>query len=110
MLAASLLVLLPSATRWGGAIGLMLPIVAYILGLGLVLPNALAAAMEPLPHMAGNTASLLGEIQMALGSLAGFLVNLLFDHTPVPMGLFLAGTSVIAVAVYAATVRGAKAA
>ena len=47
---------------------------------------------------------------MVLGSLAGFLVNLLFDHSPMPMGLFLAGTSVIGGAIYAVTVRGAKAA
>lgn len=105
MLGSALLLLLPSSTRWGGAIGLMVPIVVYILAQGLILPNALAAAMEPLPHMAGNTASLLGAMQMVLGSIAGFVVNLLYDGTALPMGAILAAMAVIAFAIYLATVR-----
>ncbi len=73
--------------------GVLVPIVLYVFGMAFVFPNATAAAMEPMPRMAGVASSLLGSSQMATGSLAGYLVNRFYDRTPLAMA---AGISVAA--------------
>jgi DHA1 family bicyclomycin/chloramphenicol resistance-like MFS transporter len=100
MLAAGAGFLLASWTRWGGAVGVMIPMVVFVYSQALVMPNAVVAAMEPLPHMAGNAAALLGAIQVAVGSLVGYLVSALYDGTPLPMGATLAAMSVGAFVAY----------
>ena len=92
-------------TRWGGAFALVLPMLLYVMALGLILPNATAAAMEPLPHMAGMAASFMGAIQMGSGSLSGYAVAVLYDGTPRPMAGMLAAMGVCAVLSYLALVR-----
>jgi DHA1 family bicyclomycin/chloramphenicol resistance-like MFS transporter len=80
--------------RVGGPVALMLPIMAYVMALALILPNATAAAMEPLPHMAGLAASFMGAIQMGSGSLSGLAVAALYDGTPLPLGGTIAAMAV----------------
>lgn len=86
MLAAGASLLLQSWTRWGGALGVMPPVMAYTFAHAWVTPNATALAMEPLARMAGMAASLLGAIQMAGGALAGYVLSLRYDGTPMAMG------------------------
>jgi len=81
-------------SRLGGPLVLMLPIMAYLMALALIQPNATAAAMEPLPHMAGLAASLMGAIQMGGGSLSGLAVAALYDRTPMPMSGTIAAMAV----------------
>lgn len=100
MMAAGALLLLIAWTRWGGPLLLMMPITAYVFAQGLVMPNAVAAAMEPLPQMAGMGASLLGAVQMVAASLVGYAVNALYDGTPVPMGATIGLMSVGAFVTY----------
>ncbi|MGH7075908.1 MAG: multidrug effflux MFS transporter [Stellaceae bacterium] len=69
----------------------MLPVMAYSFSQGLVMPNAVAGAMEPLPYMAGLAAALLGAVQMGAGGVTGYIVNALYDRTPVPLAAMLAG-------------------
>lgn len=92
-------------TGWGGALGIILPFVAYVFAIAMVLPNATAAAMEPLPHMAGTGASLMGAIQMASGSLAGYAVNRFYDGTARSMGVTMALAALGACALYYLLVR-----
>ncbi|HTZ78279.1 MAG TPA: Bcr/CflA family multidrug efflux MFS transporter [Stellaceae bacterium] len=92
-------------TRWGGPFALVLPMLLYVMALGLILPNATAAAMEPLPHMAGMAASFMGAIQMGAGSLSGYAVAALYDNTPRPMAGLLAAMGVCAVLSYLLLVR-----
>ncbi len=89
---------------------IMLPMMIFVFGMGLVLPNGTAAAMEPMPHMAGLASSLLGSSQMALGSLAGFLVNSFYDRTPIAMASGIGGAALCACLVYLLLIRGRKAA
>ena len=79
-----------AATRWGGPLGIMAPYFIYCIALSLVQPNAIAAAMEPVPHMAGTGASLMGAIQMSCGAAAGFAADLFFSGTAMPMGIVVA--------------------
>ncbi len=86
LVAAGATLLLLCWTRWGGPLAMMVPIMAYLFGQGLIMPNATVAAMEPLPHMAGMGASLLGAIQMGGGSFSGLAVAALYNGTPLAMG------------------------
>jgi len=92
-------------TRWGGALALMIPIMGYVVALGIILPNATAAAMEPLPRMAGMAASFLGAIQMGGGALSGYAVAALYAGTPMAMGGVIAAMAVGATLVYALLIR-----
>ncbi|RYG44209.1 Bcr/CflA family efflux MFS transporter [bacterium] len=86
---AALLVLL-TAFQIGGIYGVMGPMMGYLFGLGMVMPNASAAAMEPHPHMAGLVSSLMGGLQTLAGAVAGFAVGSFFDGTTRSLG-FTAG-------------------
>jgi DHA1 family bicyclomycin/chloramphenicol resistance-like MFS transporter len=89
-----------AASRWGGVAGIMGPYVTYCFAISLVQSNSIAAAMEPVPHMAGTGASLMGAIQMASAAAGGFIVDLFFDGTGTPMGVGMAGAALAATAFY----------
>jgi DHA1 family bicyclomycin/chloramphenicol resistance-like MFS transporter len=100
LIAAALAMLLFAAKMWGGVAGVMGPYVVYCFAISLVQSNAIAAAMEPIPHMAGTGASLMGGIQMASAALGGFVVDLFFDGTGTPMGIGMASAAVGATLFY----------
>jgi MFS transporter, DHA1 family, multidrug resistance protein len=66
----------------GGLAGIMLPMMAYMFGQGLVMPNATAAAMAPHGKSAGVVSSVMGCLQTGGAALAGYLVGVFYDHTP----------------------------
>jgi DHA1 family bicyclomycin/chloramphenicol resistance-like MFS transporter len=99
ILAAGAMLILATA-MWGGIAGVMVPYVSYCFAISFVQPNAIAAAMEPVPHMAGTGASLMGAIQMASAAAGGFIVDLFFDGTGMPMGIGMAGAAIGASAFY----------
>jgi DHA1 family bicyclomycin/chloramphenicol resistance-like MFS transporter len=74
---------------------IVLPMLAYILGCALLLPNATAAALTPFPGMAGAASSLLGVLPFALGALVSALLGAAFDGTarPLALAVALAGAS-----------------
>jgi DHA1 family bicyclomycin/chloramphenicol resistance-like MFS transporter len=89
-----------AGTRTGGTLGIMGPYITYCIAISLVQSNSIAAAMEPVPHMAGTGASLMGAIQMSSGAFAGFAVNYFFNGTGWPMGIGLMMGALGAVAAY----------
>jgi DHA1 family bicyclomycin/chloramphenicol resistance-like MFS transporter len=78
----------------------MLPVMAYSFSQGLVMPNAIAGAMEPLPYMAGLAAALLGAVQMGSGGVTGYIVNALYNGTALPLAAMLALLSCGGLAAY----------
>jgi len=68
---------------------LLLPMMFYSTGMGLVLPNAMAVALRPFAHIAGTASALLGFIQMSLSALATALLGTYLKDTPVPMLNFM---------------------
>jgi DHA1 family bicyclomycin/chloramphenicol resistance-like MFS transporter len=94
-----------AALRIGGPIVLMAPIMTYVMALALILPNATVTAMEPLPHMAGMAAALMGAIQMGGGSFSGLVVAALYNGTPMPMAGTIAAMAVCAFLAYYTLVR-----
>jgi MFS transporter, DHA1 family, multidrug resistance protein len=103
-------VILRSATVVNAAAAVVLPVLAWtgaggffaffgtifvcLATLGLVLPNATAAAMAPFPHQAGVASALLGMLQFAVGAATGALVGVFHDGTGMPMAVTIAACSV----------------
>jgi DHA1 family bicyclomycin/chloramphenicol resistance-like MFS transporter len=105
VLAGGLLVFVTCLTGLGGVLAIMLSFVVYIFGQALVMPNALAAAMEPVPRMAGMAAGLMGMIQMGCGGIAGYAVNALYDGTALPMGGVILAMAIGTPGIYWAVLR-----
>src|SRR5215207_9839222 len=74
----------------GGLAGVLVPMMAYMFGQGLVMPNATAAAMAPHGESAGVISSLMGALQTSGGALAGYLVGAFYDHTSLSLGVTVA--------------------
>lgn len=77
------------------ALAVLLPMFLFMLGFSLVLPQSMAGAMSPFPHMAGNASALLGVFQWTFGSLVGEAVGVLFDGTQRPMATVVGAMSVL---------------
>jgi DHA1 family bicyclomycin/chloramphenicol resistance-like MFS transporter len=90
-----------AATRTGGIAGVVLPMMVYVLGFGMVMPNATLGALEPHPDMAGVASSLLGGVQMAGGACMGYAVNALYDGTALAMAGCVAAMGALTVLVHA---------
>jgi DHA1 family bicyclomycin/chloramphenicol resistance-like MFS transporter len=82
---AGLLLVIVAATGLGGFPGLLAVLFVCIASLGLVQPNATAAAMAPYGRQAGSASAMLGATQFVFGALAGALVGLLHNGTALPM-------------------------
>jgi DHA1 family bicyclomycin/chloramphenicol resistance-like MFS transporter len=76
-----------AALRVGGVAGIVGPILIHVLGMSLVMPHAIAAAMEPVPHMAGFASSLIGALQTAGGALVAYITGALYNRTALPLAL-----------------------
>ncbi len=84
-LVASLAMLTGSSLLPGSVLVLMLPMMIYSTGLGLVLPHGMAIALRPFPLIAATASALLGFIQMSLSAAASGLVGLFLQQSPAPM-------------------------
>ena len=100
LVASAGLLLLCVTARWGGIFGIMIPYFAYCVAMSFVQSNAIASAMEPVPHMAGTGASLMGALQMSSGALSGYLANLFFNGTGIPMGIGMTIAACLAMTAY----------
>ncbi len=89
------LALIAAVLLWGANVpGILAPTIVYMIGTGLVLPNAMAGAIGPFPRIAGTAAALLGFVQMGLAAIGGAVIGHLADGTAIPMaaGIALVGT------------------
>jgi len=73
------------------------PMYVYAVGLGLTLPNGMAGAIGPFPHMAGLAAAVAGFLQMTGSALYSVAVGRFYDGTSRPMtsAIALAGVSAL---------------
>jgi DHA1 family bicyclomycin/chloramphenicol resistance-like MFS transporter len=70
------------------ALTLVVPVAVYLAGMGMVLPQSIAGAMQPFPERAGAASSLLGFFQQSGAALCGAVVVWLLGKSAWP----LAGT------------------
>jgi DHA1 family bicyclomycin/chloramphenicol resistance-like MFS transporter len=75
----------------------------YLCGVGLVLPQAIASAMQPFPDRAGAASSLLGTIQMSFAALVGILAGALIDASPLPLPALMTATGLGALVLFHAS-------
>jgi len=71
-------------------IGLILPMIIIMLGVGIIIPCTQGAVMQPFPKIAGTASGLFFFIQMALGGICGLVLQF-FEHdtfTPMIISIF----------------------
>jgi DHA1 family bicyclomycin/chloramphenicol resistance-like MFS transporter len=69
----------------GGFIGMLILLFCCIASIGLVQPNAMAAAMVHYGRQAGSAAALFGAVRFVISAGAGALVGVLHNGTALPM-------------------------
>ena len=76
---------------------ILVPMVLYLIGMGLVLPHAQAGAVGDFGRIAGTASSLFGTIQYAVASIIGVVVGLFLNDSALPMvlGIALCGIAAI---------------
>jgi DHA1 family bicyclomycin/chloramphenicol resistance-like MFS transporter len=91
-------------------LGLVIPLLVLgTLAFGLIAPNAMQGAMQPLPQIAGAAGAATGCIQMTMGALASGLVAGLYDgHSALSMTALMAACSVLALVSYLLLARPAE--
>ena len=77
--------LLFALVGWFTVISVVAPFVVAMVGIGLVLPNAVAGAVGPFPRMAGLAAAFLGFAQFGIAALVGLVVGALTERSALPM-------------------------
>jgi MFS transporter, DHA1 family, multidrug resistance protein len=113
LVAGALLAILVHAgvTHWSAIVA---PMLGYIFGCALLIPNATAAALTPFPQMAGAASSLLGVLPFALGALVSAALGAAFDGTARPLALAVAAAGAAVFAserlLFSPTARAARAA
>lgn len=56
---------------------------------GLIVPNMVSLAMEPLGAVGGSASAILGFIQTCVGAIGGLIISLSYNETVIPMGIGL---------------------
>ena len=90
-----------------GLAGLAAPLFVYVSMLGLIVANSVAGAMAAYPRKAGAASALLGTLHYGLGGVFSFMLGLLADGTPWPMGMLVGALGLAGLASALLLVRGA---
>ncbi len=75
---------------------LVLPQTVYMFAIGMIMPNATAAALSPFPQTAGTASSLIGTLQFVSGAAIGAGLGALYDGTALPIAAALCAGGVAA--------------
>ena len=80
---------------WMHPLALFAPVSLTVLGNGITLPNAQAAAINEFPRLAGSASGLTGFLQMALSALAAQLVAAVYNGTAYPLMFIMLAASLL---------------
>ncbi len=106
---AGVLMLLLVLARLPSSLAVTLPMALYGAGVGLTMPQTVAAAMMPFPDRAGAASSLLGICQMTFAAVLGIGLGQALETSPLPMPLLIAGAGVTALVLFLASARARQA-
>jgi DHA1 family bicyclomycin/chloramphenicol resistance-like MFS transporter len=87
---AGCLLAVVSWLQFGGLAGVIVPMMIYLFALGIVQPNATAAAMAPHGRLAGIASSIIGGLQTGGGAVAGYFVAAFFNQSALSLGVTVA--------------------
>ena len=99
-----------AAFAWVGvqSLAVLIPFISlYFFAVAWIIPLGTAAAMGPFPQVAGSVSSLLGFIQMTVGSTAGYLVGALHDGSTRTLTTIMAGMGLAALLTFLVVLRPA---
>jgi len=106
---STMLLLVMTLAGWMPLLFVIPLLVLGTLAFGLIAPNAMQGAMQPLPQIAGATGAVTGCIQMTMGTVASGLVADLYDgHSALSMTALMALCSLLALASYLLLARPAE--
>jgi DHA1 family bicyclomycin/chloramphenicol resistance-like MFS transporter len=106
---AAMLLLAMTLAGWMPLAVVISMMIVVTLAFGLVAPNAMSAAMQPLPEIAGSVSAAAGCVQMMVAAGSSGLVAILFDgHSALSMAGVMASFSALALASYIRVVRPAE--
>lgn len=88
-------------------LALFLPIAVAILGNGITLPNAQAAAINEFPQYAGSASGLTGFLQMAFSAIGAQLVAVIYNGTAFPLLALMFSASVFSLLAFRLVNRSA---
>ncbi len=94
-----------TATGFGGLAGVLAPLAVIVTACGLALPNTPALALSRHGEAAGTAAALLGSVQFGVGAFTAPLVGLLGTSTAVPMAAVILGGAGLAAVLLLTVVR-----
>ena len=89
------------------AASVVAPMMIYMAGVGLALPQSQAAALMPFPERAGTASSLMGIGQMATAAVIGIGVSASLDGSGLALAAIIAVHGFLAALVFFTT-RGAR--
>lgn len=85
----------------GSSFEITAPMALYAVGVGLTMPQSMAAAMQPFPDRAGAASSLVGICQMSVAALVGIGLGAALGTTPLALPATVAVLGAIAAVVFA---------
>jgi len=100
-----LALLLGGAAGLGGHWGVFLPVFAYLVCLGFIMPNTAALAMAPFGRNAGSASALLGLLQFGLAAVAAAIAGAFAHDSALPMALLIAGCAAAGALAYRLLLR-----
>jgi DHA1 family bicyclomycin/chloramphenicol resistance-like MFS transporter len=87
---AGLMLALYARSGLGGLAGLAVPLFVLNSTAGLIVANAIAAALGKFPERAGAVSALMGAVMYGMGIVGSALVGTFADGTPWPLGWVIA--------------------
>ena len=98
---------LPAAVALGPGkvVEFIIPVVVYMIGIGIIIPQGIAAALTPLPERAGAASSLIGFLHMTTAAVVLAAAGVLFGDAAFANACVLGVTGVLALVVYVGGAR-----
>jgi DHA1 family bicyclomycin/chloramphenicol resistance-like MFS transporter len=104
--ASATLLLVMTLAGWSSLPAIIVLLISCTFAFGLVAPNAMHEAMQPLPEIAGAVSAASGFIQMLFGAASSGLVAILYDgRSALSMASVMVFCSIVAMASYMVVAR-----
>ncbi len=87
---SGLLMLILTGLNTQHVASIVIPMMFFMMGVGLVMPQSMAGALANYPQMAGSASGMLGFIQMSIAGIAGIIVGHGYNGTPLIMSIMIA--------------------